>query len=362
MLPPSAAVGGGPGALVPGPDADPVVLAAYLVAGLVVSLVAVAVLVKIGRVVYRLSKPALGYLDRRLPVPVPTGATNRVLLTVVVLVAAVGAGYLALDAAAPYVWYGKPLPGVDVAGSGADPLVYEGDAHDLGVAASARENRSDVDGDGLPDAWERAGETPDGVALPDADPRHKDLYVQVNRGATGRALTADERATLRQIWAEMPVENPDGERGVRLHLDADPPGGAALGELAQVTEPGDAGRFYTREHLGERLCRYRQVTLGQVAVPNATVAAEAPGHAVVVDTGRRTDAGDVPWRVHAVTHGLLHTVVGPSADGSVHDASGWLASAPGPGDDHLSAAAADRLSRRGFAAPRKGSCGAGGAA
>lgn len=355
-LPPAA-----PGALVPGPDADPVVLAAYLVAGLVASLVAVALLVAVGRLTYRLSKPVLGYLDRRLPVPVPTGATNRVLLTVLVLLLAAGAGYGALDAAAPYVWYGKPLPQVDL-GGGDGGLRYENDIHRLGVGARGPDAAPDADGDGLPDAWERAGETPDGVALPDADPRHKDLYVQVNRGVTGRPLTASERADLRRIWADLPVENPDGEPGVRLHLDTDPPGGADLGELGQVTDPGDAGRFYTREHLGARLCRYHQVTLGQVAIGNASVASEAPGRAVVVDTGRRADPGSVPWRVHAVTHGLLHTVVGPLEGGAVHTESGWLRAAPAPGEEHLSEAAASRLSRRGFAIPRNGTCANGSAA
>lgn len=342
--------------LVPGPDADPVILAAYFIAGLVASLGAVALLVVIGRLVYRLSKPTLRYLDRRLPVPVPTGATNRVLVTIAVLILAGVGGVMVLDAAAPYIWYGKPLPGVDVARTGGPvELQYAGDVQELGVAAD--EGTSDADGDGLPDAWERSGETPGGVALPGADPRHKDLYVQVNRGATGRTLTANERATLRQRWADLPVTNPDGESGIRLHLDTDPPRGGDLGRLAQVTEPTDAGRFYARDHLGARFCHYRQVTLGQVAIDNAAVAAQTPGHAVVVDTGRRTDPGTVPWRVHAITHGLLHTVVGPLNEGGVHTESGWLATAPGPEDDHLSEAVADRLSDRGFAAPANGPCG-----
>lgn len=347
----------GPAQFVPGPDADPAVLAAYLVAGLLVSLLAVYALVKVGRVAYRLSKPVLTSLDRRLPVPVPTGATNRVILTILGLFLAAVALYLALSTAAPYLFYGEPLPGVEIGGDQA-VLRYENDVHRLGGASPLALDR-DADGDRLPDAWERAGETPEGAALPDADPQHKDLYVQVNRGVTGQELSTGERAALRRVWADMPVNNPDGESGIRLHLDTTPPGGSQLGTLAQVTDPPQAGRFYTRDTLDRRHCLYQQLTIGQVGPENTTVVSEAPGHAVVLDTGRRANLGDLSWRVHAITHGLLHTIVGPIEGETVHTDTGWLVVSPHSTDTTLTERVAQTLSRRGFARPIDGPCGNG---
>ena len=61
--------------------------------------------------------------------------------------------------------------------------IVDGDAAggEPGCRASRPDGAVDGDGDGLPDAWERAGETPDGAGLPGASPTHKDLFVQVDR-------------------------------------------------------------------------------------------------------------------------------------------------------------------------------------
>jgi hypothetical protein len=119
----------------------------------------------------------------------------------------------------------------------------------------------DADGDGLPDCWETIGGGIDfngdgvidiglcvgvdtnGDGLPDAiecaDPRHKDLYVEVDyfagRKPDPEALSQTQSVdtpkpgggtvgvtSVREAFAAAPVQNPDNTIGVRLHLQVDP--------------------------------------------------------------------------------------------------------------------------------------------
>ena len=208
----------------------------------------------------------------------------------------------------------------------------------------------DADSDRLKDSWERAGETPDGVALPDADPRRKDLYVQVSYGGGMIPLSDAEKAQLREIWAQMPVENPDGSTGVRLHIDDQRPDGGGLGTTVSMS----AGRYeqvhayYTDEHVGDRRCRYHQVVVGTVTRDGADGAATTPGYAAVVDGERRDYGGEYTARVHVITHELLHNVAGQfTADG--HVSRGWLSPTTSPNDAFLSDRTATHLSENGFA-------------
>jgi hypothetical protein len=86
----------------------------------------------------------------------------------------------------------------------------------------------DRDKDGLPDVWETEGidYNYDGVIdlnLPDADPNHKDLFVEVD------AMTgfAPDKATLDRVvdaFAAVPyslVHNPDYQDGINLHIQID---------------------------------------------------------------------------------------------------------------------------------------------
>jgi hypothetical protein len=70
-----------------------------------------------------------------------------------------------------------------------------------------------------------------------------------------------------------------------------------------------------------------------------------------VDGRSRTGlGGSASWRVYAVTHGLLHNVVGERPDGRVHTGRGWLSEPLAPDDDYLTRPAANLLSDRGFRA------------
>ena len=98
----------------------------------------------------------------------------------------------------------------------------------------------DADGDALLDDWEINGYDADGdgdieVDLPamGADPMHKDVFVEMDSmGAEETCpchlpLKADLKRIVK-VYATSPLaENPDGKRGIRMHLDAGPVRGAA---------------------------------------------------------------------------------------------------------------------------------------
>ncbi|WP_435359261.1 hypothetical protein [Haloarchaeobius sp. DFWS5] len=206
----------------------------------------------------------------------------------------------------------------------------------------------DADGDLLADDWERAGETPSGAPLPDADPNRKDVYVHIAYGANVDPLSATELARLERLWADMPVENPDGTTGIDLHVVTQ----QALGEPVayENVSAGDVRGQYTETRLGDGFCTYYGVTLGSIDDGDHLGFADAPGYASLVHR-------NTPWYAHdgngvagVVTHELLHSVAGQVGEGG-HTERGWLSgSATGP-RDFLSATTTDRLNERGFTFP-----------
>lgn len=94
-----------------------------------------------------------------------------------------------------------------------------------------RRGTRDTDRDGLPDAGELLGVAgaagKPGLDLPrwGADPRHKDVFVEVDRHAPAEhdALSEDDYARVARLFAQgsaAALRNPDGKPGVRLHFDA----------------------------------------------------------------------------------------------------------------------------------------------
>lgn len=218
-----------------------------------------------------------------------------------------------------------------------------------GSVAPVPGDRTDRDGDGLPDAWERAGQTPGGASLPDADPGRKDLYVQLNYGSEVEPLSDAEREQLRDSWASMPVENPSGSTGVALHLESATDGAGDLGEPAVITTLDERNRWYTEAHLGPRRCVYRQVVYGSVDVDGIAGVASTPGYSSVVDgTVASEHEGVVSPRVGVTVHELLHTAVG-NVDGRPHTNEGWLQG--GADDEFLSSATARDVNETGIYGP-----------
>ncbi len=203
----------------------------------------------------------------------------------------------------------------------------------------------DTDDDGLPDRWERAGETPDGTPLPDADPDHKDLYVQVNYGESIEPLTDEERRQLGEIWGQMPVENPDGETGIDIHIVDE----GSLDEEALIDRNSEYDRYYTEKQLGQRKDIYRQVVYGRLELGSTIGRGSMPGYASVVE-GRQGEDHDTRYtpRVGVTTHELLHNTAG-RVDGRSHTSEGWLTSTST--DEYLSRATARELNQSGLYGP-----------
>jgi hypothetical protein len=252
-----------------------------------------------------------------------------------------------------YALGGQTTGGDGVPDQGDVASVLKGDM--ISGSAACRGQRVDApdrDGDGLPDAWERAGATPGGATLPGADPDRKDLYVQLNHGSNVDPLSATERRQLRRVWAEMPVENPDGSTGVSVHLVHEGDGAGGLGEPAAFGPEFSPERHYTEARLGDRRCVYRQVTYGRIEAAAVGGKASGPGYAAVVEGDPPAYDGTVSLRVAVTTHELLHTTAGP-VDGEPHTSRGWLSPRlrPDGSDEYLSGRTAQHLNRTGLYGP-----------
>ena len=101
---------------------------------------------------------------------------------------------------------------------------------------------TDSDGDELSDDWETNGIDYDNDGTPEldlpamgADPQHKDLFLETDWmfqaptcngavcfGGQDFAPLPDALADVRAAFAAAPLTNPDGQSGVRVHIDAGP--------------------------------------------------------------------------------------------------------------------------------------------
>jgi uncharacterized delta-60 repeat protein len=166
---------------------------------------------------------------------------------------AAGAQALALDPDGKHFWAGgaisftgrgSPVYKYDIDSGGIEVAFYAG----FPVVALTVFGLADTDGDGLPDDWERYGVTVDSagnvigvgnqtanggifIDLPSmgADPLHKDLFVHADwmNGDPSRP-TVIFKPTVRALkivmdsFARAPVDNPDGKRGINIHIDGGP--------------------------------------------------------------------------------------------------------------------------------------------
>jgi hypothetical protein len=155
----------------------------------------------------------------------------------------------------------------------------------LGSNASLR----DTDGDGLNDSRERELGTnltlvdtdDDGLGdgaevlatetLPDADPLHRDVFLEVDYM---RGHRPDEAmlATVTERFANAPVANPDGESGIDLHIRIDEAVPARESVLAadvrgDVNDVFDYRRRYSQL---DRRGHYYGLVVDEIAYPNAS--------------------------------------------------------------------------------------------
>jgi len=146
-------------------------------------------------------------------------------------------------------------------GTGRDSSPFGNDGTLFGDAQidfpDGREAVTDTDGDGLLDDWEVNGVPVEGTCeryrLLDANPLHKDLYVEVDAmQREGLALHARVLLDIVDAFARSPVDNPDGTSGVSLHFHGsgcEPCVDETVEAEAWDEFPGDFERFKT-EYFG----------------------------------------------------------------------------------------------------------------
>jgi len=98
----------------------------------------------------------------------------------------------------------------------------------------------DTDGDGLHDSWERKGidYNKDGtidLTLPDADWKHKDVFVEVDYMAVLKP-DLDAINDVKYAFRNAPVRNPDNKEGINLHVDVD--------DVVEFNETTSLAEFY----------------------------------------------------------------------------------------------------------------------
>lgn len=92
--------------------------------------------------------------------------------------------------------------------------------------ANSSSSTADRDGDGIPDTWEANGYDADGDGRADLDfptwganPNKKDLFVEMDY-MPGLMASQSELDDVVRTFANYPVSNPDGSKGINIHLDA----------------------------------------------------------------------------------------------------------------------------------------------
>lgn len=117
---------------------------------------------------------------------------------------------------------------------------------------------ADTDGDGYPDGMEVAC---DGT-LPDADPLHQDVYVEVD-ATRGAALDPSAVEHLRSAFADAPVANADGESGIAVHVRRSDVGLPVNGSVDSGSRSGDHNdvRDYRSRYFDSREAGYYYVVV-----------------------------------------------------------------------------------------------------
>ena len=208
----------------------------------------------------------------------------------------------------------------------------------------------DRDADGLPDDWETSEADIDDNGTVDldlpamgADPDHKDVFVEVDWltgegtqigpftiggfDARPSSVSANRAITSFNNW---PVPNPDGEQGIRLHLDAgsttimNPKTGAKWGSLSRASAINNGKRVPDWSGWGqldtfrnENVAKARRGVFHYVlfvdeigcdkGLCTTGVSRGIPGHDLLLakgDKGVRTDQQEAVTLAHELGHNL----------------------------------------------------------
>ena len=142
-------------------------------------------------------------------------------------------------------------------------------------------SRTDTDGDGYPDGME----VHCARSLPGADPLRTDIYVEVD-AAGPEMLSEDVRQSIRDTFAEAPVLNPDGSRGIDIHLITSDTSLSANGTVYSRSRGGSENDIYDfrSTHFDHRDAGYYYVLLADDVAYNGDdyyVGAGRPGIAAL---------------------------------------------------------------------------------
>jgi hypothetical protein len=140
-------------------------------------------------------------------------------------------------------------PGTASCATGTPGLCVPNDLENLSVCPlpaclGGAVNTTDTDGDGLYDCWETQGIDSDGngtvdLVLPNANPNHKNLYLEIDYMHEHQPTTEAMRRVV-EAFANAPVPNPNGEpSGIILTIDkSDDIGPEGSGFIAFPNTPG----------------------------------------------------------------------------------------------------------------------------
>lgn len=177
-------------------------------------------------------------------------------------------------------------------------------------------------------AGRSGGEAPNGLSIPESDPLHRDLYVDIVELRNATDIQSHGVASLREAYATMPVENPDGEQGIRLHVDGPRRVDVTVQDLHDRTDYQTSG--IAMGHVGQVLYTSKQMGLRR-GISHLLVV--VPPETNLHDGG----SGAASWKIavlrdpttRVVVHELLHTITDPEAfaqscNGQSHTCRGYL--------------------------------------
>lgn len=245
---------------------------------------------------------------------------------------------------------------------GTDPLEEDSDGDLLldGWEVSARRDGPDSSDD---ESLLTLDDDDDGGSdelYPDADPLTKDIYLNVRYGADSDPLSPAEKEAVRDAFAGIPIDNPSGERGIRVHITDDGSEAGMMSRSFDIEDREDVDDLLRSvSTLGDNGAKAVSYTAYLVSFDRSAEFAgtgAAPGFFSVVDEGETSRyGGTITYRSHAMIHELLHNVVGEldpgnRAPGEVgHSERGWLSY---PDDlaqnEYLPASIAAEIERDGF--------------
>ncbi|MHC1790314.1 hypothetical protein [Solidesulfovibrio sp.] len=177
----------------------------------------------------------------------------------------------------------------------------------------------DSDGDGLPDLWELRGYTENGtfVNLPalGASPWHKDLFIWMDymvKDGTSLAPSQTVIDNIKAVFANAPVNNPDGRTGITIHpvLKNQVSYQESLGvkdDDASVWQAFDALKNASFDAAYARSFRYMIWANAYAQDSSSGLARNIPSTDFIVSLGTFTPAGGTDWvRLGTFIHELGH--------------------------------------------------------